>query len=210
MAHQFPSLYTAHPWHGVSLGDEAPQLVYVYIEIVPTDTLKFEIDKQTGLLKVDRPQKYSNICPQPYGFLPQTYSGDAIAKRAQMATGKTIASGDGDPIDICVLTERPIPRGGLLLEAKPIGGLCFLDKGEADDKLIAVLKGDVFDSYRDLSDCPKNLIDRLEHYFLTYKTMPQDNHQNPCELIERYGRDTALEVIRLGQQDYQKKFSSNE
>jgi inorganic pyrophosphatase len=63
-------LFKAHPWHGVSIGAEAPQRVTVFIEIVPSDTVKYELDKDSGLLKVDRPQLYSNVCPAPYGFVP--------------------------------------------------------------------------------------------------------------------------------------------
>ena len=72
--------YKAHPWHGISLGDEAPEVVRTFIEIVPTDTVKYEIDKSTGYLCIDRPQKYSNIIPALYGFLPQTISGPRVAE----------------------------------------------------------------------------------------------------------------------------------
>jgi len=62
--------YRAHPWHGVSMGREAPEVVTVYVEIVPTDTVKYEVDKGSGILRVDRPQQYSNVCPALYGFVP--------------------------------------------------------------------------------------------------------------------------------------------
>ena len=73
------ALFQAHPWHGVPIGPDAPHVVTAYIEIVPTDTVKYEIDKLTGLLKVDRPQKYSNFCPSLYGFVPQTLCTDSVA-----------------------------------------------------------------------------------------------------------------------------------
>ena len=73
-------LFRAHPWHGVSIGDEAPDRVTAYIEIVPTDTVKYELDKATGLLKVDRPQKFSNVYPTLYGLIPQTLCGPRSAE----------------------------------------------------------------------------------------------------------------------------------
>ena len=72
-------LFKRNPWHGVSLGAEAPDVVTCYIEIVPTDTVKYELDKATGHLKIDRPQKYSSVCPTLYGLLPQTYCGAQVA-----------------------------------------------------------------------------------------------------------------------------------
>src|SRR5437588_4896619 len=72
-------LFQAHPWHGVSIGDEAPEVVTAYIEIVPTDTVKYEVDKVSGFLKVDRPQRFSNFCPVYYGLIPQTYCGERVA-----------------------------------------------------------------------------------------------------------------------------------
>ena len=69
---QIRLILKSHPWHGVPIGDDSPGIVTTYIEIVPTDTVKYEIEKNSGYLKVDRPQKYSNVCPTPYGFVPQT------------------------------------------------------------------------------------------------------------------------------------------
>ena len=66
------SLNKAHPWHGVSRGEKVPNEVTVFVEIVPRDTVKYEIDKETGYLKIDRPQQYSNVVPTNYGFIPQT------------------------------------------------------------------------------------------------------------------------------------------
>jgi inorganic pyrophosphatase len=72
-------MFKAHPWHGVSIGEKAPEVVTAYIEIVPTDTVKYEVDKDSGFLKVDRPQRFSNYCPVYYGLVPQTYCGDKVA-----------------------------------------------------------------------------------------------------------------------------------
>src|SRR5438132_9474923 len=134
-------MFQAHPWHGVAPGDPAG-VVQAYIEIVPTDTVKYELDKQTGHLRVDRPQRFSNVCPALYGFVPQTHCGERNGELCSLRTGRKGIVGDGDPLDICVLTEKTIPRGDILLEARPIGGLRMIDRGEADDKIIAVLEGD--------------------------------------------------------------------
>src|ERR1043165_9069524 len=122
----FPSAFRAHPWHGVDIGRDAPRVVTCYIEIVPTDTVKYELDKVTGILRVDRPQKYSNVCPSLYGFIPQTLCAEAVAALCAERPGRTGIVGDGDPMDICVLTEKQISHGGILVRAIPIGGLRML------------------------------------------------------------------------------------
>src|ERR1700722_3022404 len=114
--------YRLHPWQGAELGEQSPSVVNYYIEIVPTDTVKYELDKETGILKVDRPQKFSSLCPSLYGLLPQTYCGSLVAKHCIEKTGRTNIVGDEDPLDICVLTESVIPRGDIMLRAYPIGG----------------------------------------------------------------------------------------
>src|SRR4029453_15855760 len=81
-------LFKSHPWHGVSLGKKAPALGTCYIEIVPTDTVKYELDKATGHLKIDRPQKFSSVCPTLYGFLPQTYCGERVAEAGCQRVGR--------------------------------------------------------------------------------------------------------------------------
>lgn len=192
----------AHPWHGITVGDDAPETVTVFIEIVPRDTVKYEVDKQTGYLKIDRPQQYSNVVPANYGFIPQTYCAENIAAMARTKSGRSIEKGDGDPLDILVLSEHHIPRGDIILKATPIGGFCLIDGGEADDKIIAVLKGDkVFEQYREISQLPKGILERFEHYFLTYKSLPDE--PNICEIAYSYGRAEAYEVIRAAQRDYE-------
>lgn len=191
----------AHPWHGISPGDNAPDVITAFIEIVPTDTVKYEIDKESGYLKIDRPQQYSNIIPALYGFVPRTFCGERIARLASERSGMTIREGDGDPLDICVLTEREITHGDILLQAIPIGGFRLIDKGEADDKIIAVLKGDaMYGQYTDLSELPEAVVKRLRHYFLTYKNLPDE--PPVMELANIYGRDEAREVIRTSMDDY--------
>ncbi len=203
------SKFRAHPWHGISIGEKAPAIINVYIEIVPSDTVKYEIDKESGYLKIDRPQKFSNIIPALYGFIPQTYCGKTVAGHSSEKTGKLNLKGDGDPLDICVLSERNITHGDIMLKAIPIGGFRLIDRGEADDKIIAVMANDeVYKEFSDLSDCPDAIVNRLKHYFLTYKNMPGlDEHI--CEITEAYGREEALEVIRRSQFDYKTEIAVN-
>lgn len=203
--------YKSHPWHGVYIGDNAPDVVTAFIEVTPSDTVKYEVDKTTGYLKVDRPQKYSNVLPALYGFVPQTYCGDSVAEFCIEKTGIPSIVGDGDPVDICVFTEKHITHGDILVQAVPIGGFRMLDGGEADDKIIAVLKGDeVYHSWKDLSDCPHTMIDRLRHYFLTYKDMPGSKDVKRCEITHTYGREEALEVIERSRRDYVATFGKLE
>jgi len=204
------NLFKAHPWHGVPIGDNAPALVTAYIEVVPTDTVKYEIEKITGHLTIDRPQKYSNICPCLYGFLPQTYCGEDTATYAAEKTNRPDLVGDQDPLDICVLTEKTVSHGDILLQAIPIGGFRMIDGDESDDKIIAVLKDDgVYGEYKSIKDCPQNIVDRLHHYFLTYKEAPKEN-LNKVEITHIYDQDEAYDVIRLSQQDYANRFGQLE
>ncbi|MCW3071732.1 MAG: inorganic pyrophosphatase [Bacteroidetes bacterium] len=197
--------FKAHPWHGIAIGEEAPAVVTAFIEIVPTDTVKYEIDKESGYLKIDRPQKFSNVVPSLYGFVPQTYCDEKIAAFAAERSGKVVVKGDGDPLDICVLSEHAITHGDVILQAIPIGGLRLIDKGEADDKIIAVMKADaVYNSWKDLNDIPEAIINRLKHYFLTYKNLPGE--PATCEIAGVYGRDEAHTVINKSREDYQNKF----
>jgi inorganic pyrophosphatase len=197
--------YKSHPWHGVDIGDESPQIITSFIEMVPTDTVKYEVDKETGYLKIDRPQKYSNVIPALYGFIPQTYSGNEVAKFCMEKSGKKNIKGDGDPIDICILTEKTITHGDILVKAIPIGGFRMIDGNESDDKLVAVLKDDAFYStYNDISDIPKSVLDRLKHYFLTYKDLPGTTKE--VEITHTFGVEEAHEIIKRSMTDYQNKF----
>lgn len=191
----------AHPWHGVPIGKNAPEEVTVFIEIVPRDTVKYEVDKETGYLKIDRPQQYSNVVPANYGFIPQTYCYDGVANLARTGSDISITGGDGDPLDILVLSEHHIPRGDIILKAIPIGGFCLIDDNEADDKIIAVLKGDkVFEQYQEIAQLPKGILERFEHYFLTYKSLP--DAPNICEIAYSYGREQSYGVINAAIEDY--------
>jgi inorganic pyrophosphatase len=199
-------VFKSHPWHGVAIGAEAPARVTAYVELVPTDTVKYELDKDSGILKVDRPQQYSNVCPSPYGCVPRTLCAERVAALAEERTGRKGLEGDDDPLDILVLTEKEVSHGNILVQAIPIGGLGMLDGNEVDDKIVAVLAGDaVYGGLSDVGQLPSLLLDRLKHYFLTYKQGPEDRRP-ACELLRVYGRDEAREVIRRSQADYEARF----
>lgn len=199
--------HKAHPWHGISLGSKVPEVVRTFIEIVPTDTVKYEIDKKTGFLCIDRPQKYSNVIPALYGFLPKTISGPRVAELSNISLDRDDIVGDNDPVDICVLTEKSITHGDIIVYARPIGGFRLVDDGQADDKLIAVLDNDaIYSAYKDVTDVPASVIERLKHYFTTYKDIPGQTERR-CLLTDVYGRDVAYDVIRRSILDYNEKFS---
>ena len=199
--------YKSHPWHGVEIGPGAPDVVMCFIEMVPRDTVKYEVDKESGYLKIDRPQKYSNSVPALYGFIPQTFSGAKVAELSREKTGNENIVGDDDPIDICVLTEKEISHGDILVRARPIGGFRMIDNNQADDKLIAVMNNDaLYEDYRDVSDLPEKVVNRLRHYFLTYKDLPG----NPAdvEITHVYNREEALDLIGRSIEDYHSHFDN--
>jgi inorganic pyrophosphatase len=201
-------LFKSHPWHGVPIGSAAPDRITVYVEMVPTDTVKYELDKDTGLLTVDRPQKYSNVPPSLYGFVPRTLCASAVAALCAERTGRRGLVGDMDPLDICVITEKHIAHGNIVVQAEPVGGLRMLDGNEVDDKIVAVLHGDaVYGAAREISDLPALLLDRLRHYFLTYKQGPDEAHRS-CEITDVYGRAEAHEVFTRSRRDYDEAFSA--
>jgi inorganic pyrophosphatase len=200
--------YRAHPWHGVDIGADAPAMVTAYIELTPEDTIKYELDKASGILKVDRPQLYSNVCPAFYGLIPQTYCAEQVAELCMERTGRKGIIGDGDPLDICILTDKRISTRNVLVDARPIGGLRMLDGNEADDKILAVMRGDfAYDYANAVDDLRDTLVDRLRHYFLTYKQSP-DTETKSCVITHVYTREEAYDVIRRSQADYQTHFGN--
>lgn len=204
-------LFRSHPWHGIPIGDNAPEIVSSYIEIVPTDTIKYELDKSTGFLKVDRPQLFSNICPTLYGLIPQTYCDELVGEYCAEKTGRPGIMGDGDPLDICVLTEKNISHGDFLLQAIPIGGMRMIDGDEADDKIIAVMKGDaLYGKWNDIGDVPIGIIERLRHYFLTYKYIPGSTPRKKVEITLIYNKIEAYEVINRSHEDYHRQYGDIE
>ena len=201
-------LLKSHPWHGVPIGAEFPRTVTVYVEIVPTDTVKYELDKASGYLRVDRPQKFSSVCPSLYGLIPQTCCGERIGAICAERTGRLEVKGDGDPLDICVLSERTFSHGDILLQAMPIGGLRMIDGNEADDKIIAVLKGDAaYGRWRDIRECTDTLVERLRHYFLTYKDAP-DASPRATEITHVYDAREAQAIIQASHDDYTERFGN--
>lgn len=194
------SRFRPHPWHGLETGPDPPEVLNAYIEITPFDLMKYEVDKVSGYLRVDRPQRTSAQHPALYGFVPQTLCADRVRRLAPSAK-----RGDGDPLDICVLSERAIARNEILVRSRVIGGLQMIDGGEADDKIISVLDNDyVWGDARDLTDVPSVLVERLQHYFLTYKMVPGRRRQ--ARVTALYGRAHALKVVRAAMADYKDHF----
>ena len=215
MAHgrlQF-SAWRPHPWHGLPVGPKPPDVVHAFIEITPFDVVKYETDKHSGYLRVDRPQRSSSVPPALYGFVPRTlcdrdvaalFGSHDAASKARVDALRAAPSGfagDGDPLDICVVSERPVDRSEIIAEAVVVGGLAMLDGGAADDKVIAVLKDDaVWGNARDIADLPPALVERLVHYFATYKMRP--GQPSPATVLGTYGAAHAHAVVRAAMADY--------
>lgn len=198
------STWRPHPWHGLLPGKNPPQDVNVYIEMTPFDLIKYEIDKETGYLRVDRPQRTSSHPPSLYGFIPRTYCGPKV----QHLSPKSLR-GDGDPLDICVISERMITRSEVLLNARVVGGIQMIDDQEADDKIIAVLENDnVWGEATSINDVPKILIERLCHYFTTYKLIP--GRPNTVSIEQVYDADHAFQVIKAAMADYDDVFGDHD
>lgn len=193
-----------HPWHGLSVGVDPPRIVTAFIEMTPLDVIKYEVDKETGYLKVDRPQTGSSSPPSLYGFIPQTYCGERVA-----ALCPDVDRSDGDPLDICVISERPIDSSEIIMRARVVGGFQMIDGDEADDKIVAVLDVDpVWEEVDELADLPKAMVDRLEHYFLTYKAMPGRDTTVRIPLV--YGADHARAVVEAAMADYEELFGARD
>jgi inorganic pyrophosphatase len=139
--------------HDIGAGEKAPEIINVIIEIPRGSKNKYEIDKETGLIKLDRVMHTAQDYPFDYGFVPQTnwYDGDAL--------------------DVVVLTTHPLPVG-ILLEARPVAVIHMVDAGDRDEKIIAVPKGDPrFADVKDLQDINPHTLKEIEHFFLTYKQL---------------------------------------
>ena len=177
-----------------------PPTSFMHISrFTPFDLVKYEIDKTTGYLRVDRPQRSSSQPPTLYGFIPRTYCGARVGKLAS-----AVDLGDGDPLDICVVSERPINRSEVIVTARVVGGLSIVDGNEADDKIVAVLQNDtVWAKANDISELPGAMVERLRHYFSTYKMRPDGN-----AIVDHgiYGREHALAVVEASMADYSDEF----
>ena len=142
-----------HPWHGASYGDDVPQIINAVIEIPEGSRAKYEVDKKTGLLKMDRVVYSSFPSPVPSGFVPQTLGLDH------------------DPLDILVLCSQPI-QPLCLVRATVIGNMQMIDSGEEDDKIIAVATDDPSVNHiTSIDDLPKHFISVLRNYFEQYKVL---------------------------------------
>ena len=201
----FPSPFfkwRPHPWHGLDVGENAPNIVNAYIEITPFDFIKYEVEKATGYLKVDRPHRTSSQPPSLYGFIPKTYCGNRVRDLSPNSK-----KGDGDPLDIFIISERPINKSEIILSAKIVGGIQMIDHKEADDKIVAVLENDnVWQNANEITDLPSVIIERLRHYFLTYKLIPGEKSKVSIDQI--YDRKHAIKVVEASMLDYEDEYGS--
>jgi inorganic pyrophosphatase len=174
----------SHPWHGVPIGDNAPRIVNACIEIPQGSRAKYEIDKESGLLKLDRIIYSSFYYPCNYGFIPQTYGYDK------------------DPLDILVITSQPV-QALCLMEAKVIGVMQMIDSGDADDKIIAVAARDPsVNHYNNIEELQKHFFSELRHFFEEYKKL-----ENKTVVVEEFGdKTTAIRIIEDAIAYYKENF----
>jgi inorganic pyrophosphatase len=180
-------LTVKHPWHGVHYGANAPREVTAVIEIPQGSRCKYEIDKESGLLKLDRVIFSSFHYPINYGFIPQTYGGDK------------------DPLDILVITSLPV-QALTLMDAKVIGVMQMIDGGDPDDKIIAVAATDPgVNHYNNIEELPKHFFDELRHFFEEYKKL-----ENKTVVVEDFGdKAKALAIIEEAIAFYKTTFINN-
>ncbi|MVZ66452.1 inorganic diphosphatase [Sphingobacterium sp. DK4209] len=177
-----------HPWHQLSPGKEAPKVVTAVIEITKGSRAKYEIDKTSGLLKLDRVLNASVVYPTNYGFIPQSYCGDS------------------DPLDILVLCSQDLAPYSLV-DARVIGVMRMLDSGDQDDKIIAVAHQDaILKEYNDLSDLPSHIMKEISHFFQTYKSI--DGKSVKIENIS--GQSDAQSVILESLEHYKTQFGNKD
>jgi inorganic pyrophosphatase len=174
-----------NPWHDVNIGKEAPEEVHAIIEIPKNSTLKYELDKETGLMKLDRVLYSAVHYPGDYGFIPQTYWND------------------DDPMDIIILSSFPVyPR--TIVKVRPIGVIQMVDAAENDAKIIAVYVGDPrYDGYRDMTDIPPHTLLELRHFFETYKQL----QNRKVKVLSIQHASKARQFISEGMKKYKIKFS---
>jgi inorganic pyrophosphatase len=177
-------MYVLHPWHGAHFGEDAPAIVNGLIEISQGSRAKYEIDKTTGLLKLDRVIYSSFHYPVNYGFIPQTLGED------------------GDPLDILVMCSESI-QPLCLVQATVIGNMQMIDNGEKDDKIIAVATKDpTVNHFANVNDLPKHFIAVLKNYFENYKVL----ENKIVEIDEFQDKEAAYEVINAAIEHYKIKF----
>jgi len=174
-------------WHDISLGDKTPKEVNVIIEIPKGSKNKYEIDKKTGLIALDRAMHTAQDYPFDYGFVPQTLWDD------------------DDALDVIVLTTYPL-ASGILVRARPVAILGMIDGGESDDKIIAVPVDDPrWSEVNDLDDINKHTLKEIEHFFSTYKKI----QEKVVETTGFKGKKEAQEAIARSQKLYSEKFGNS-
>ena len=171
-----------HPWHDVDFDPQAPDLVPAVIEVPKGSKTKYELDKKSGLIKVDRVLFSSVHYPANYGFIPQTYCGDH------------------DPLDILVLGQDPVVPLSIM-RAKPIGVMKMVDQGESDDKIVAVHADDPeYDHYKSIDELPPHRMTEVQRFFEDYKVL-----ERKSVVVEKFlGRNEALEIIRSAVELYRR------
>ena len=173
-----------NPWHSVSPGTKTPDIVNGIIEIPKGSRAKYELDKESGLLILDRVIYSSVYYPHNYGFIPQTY-GD-----------------DNDPLDILVLSQiEVVPL--CLLPAKVIGVMRMLDNNEEDDKIIAVAERDMsVNQFNDITELPPHFVREVKSFFEDYKKL-----EHKTVVVEDFqGKDIAVNIVEIAFEAYNKKF----
>jgi inorganic pyrophosphatase len=175
-----------NPWHNVGFGENSPSIINGIIEIPKGSRAKYELDKQSGLLKLDRVLYSSVYYPANYGFIPQTYCDDK------------------DPLDILVISQVDVVPM-CIVEAKVIGVMRMIDGGEADDKIIAVAAGDPsVNHFNDISELPQHFISEIRNFFEDYKKL-----ENKTVVVEEFqDRILAMEIVEKAISDYKEKFKN--
>jgi inorganic pyrophosphatase len=177
-----------HPWHSVPVGPKSPDIVNGIIEIPQNTRAKYELDKESGLLKLDRVLYSSMYYPANYGFIPQTYCDD------------------GDPLDIIILSQITIVPM-CIVSAKVVGVMHMLDQGEADDKIIAVAANDMSVNHiYDIDHLPRHFVKELRNFFEDYKKL----ENKTVEVDDFQDRATAVKVVEKAMKDYQAKFGAGQ
>jgi len=174
-----------HPWHDVYYGEQAPQIVTALIEIPKGSKGKYEVDKPSGLIKLDRVLYSSVHYPANYGFIPKTYAGD------------------NDPLDILVISQIELPQL-CLVDAKVIGVMRMIDKDEVDDKIIAVAQNDIAVNHiNSIEELPPHTMIEIRRFFQDYKIL----ENRKIEVEESYGKEKAYEIIMESIEGYKQKFA---
>jgi len=173
-----------HPWHDVPIGAGAPEEIQALIEIPKGSKVKYELDKETGLIRVDRILYSSVMYPANYGFIPQSY-GD-----------------DQDPLDVLVLMQEPVSPLSIV-RARPIGIMTMLDQGQKDEKIICVhLDDPEYRVYGNIDELSPHRLEELKRFFQDYKVL----ERKEVQVQEFGGPREAVEAIREAMESYRKRF----